>query len=222
MNRFVSIIAAVFFTFVVGVSIYAQDDPAKTINGGVINGKAVNLVKPSYPAAAKEAGAGGTVNVEVIIDEEGNIANAKAVSGHELLRKSSEEAALASKFSPTKLNGQSVKVKGIIVYNFVAGKDSVTDNKGLINAGILNGKALNLPKPSYPSEAKAAKAEGTVTVEVVIDEKGDVISAVAVSGHELLKKEAMTAASKAKFTPTKLKGKPVKVKGIVVYNFVAK
>ena len=222
MNRFMSMMAAIFFTFVVGVSIYAQDDSAKVINGGVINGKAVNMVKPEYPAEAKASGASGTVNVEVIIDEEGNITNAKAVSGHELLRKSSEEAALASKFSPTKLNGQSVKVKGIIIYNFVAGKDSTTDNKGLVNAGILNSKALSLPKPAYPSEAKAVKAEGTVMVEVIINEKGDVISAVAVSGHELLRKESMTAASKAKFSPTKLKGKPVKVKGIVIYNFAVK
>jgi TonB family protein len=221
MNRYGSILASVFFTFVVCLSGFAQDDSAKIITGGVINGKAVNLVKPEYPAAAKAAGASGAVNVEVILDEEGNVTTAKAISGHELLRKNSEEAALASKFSPTKLSGQPVKVKGIIVYNFVSGKGSATDNKEFVTAKILNSKALSLPKPEYPSAAKAVKAEGTVMVEVIVDEQGEVISAVAVSGHELLRKAAMTAASKAKFSPTKLKGRFVKVKGIVVYNFVA-
>ena len=54
-----------------------------------------------------------------MIDEQGNVASATAVSGHPLLRQASEQAALASKFSPTTLSGQPVKVAGIIVYNFV-------------------------------------------------------------------------------------------------------
>ena len=91
----------------------------KNINGGVVNNKAVSLVKPAYPDAAKAVRASGAVNVQVTIDEEGNVISASAVSGHPLLRAASEEAARASKFSPTLLSGQPVKVTGIIVYNFV-------------------------------------------------------------------------------------------------------
>ena len=91
----------------------------KTISGGVLNGKALSLVKPSYPAAAKAVGASGAVNVQVTIDEEGNIISAAAVSGHPLLRQACEQAAQSSKFSPTKLENQAVKVTGVIVYNFV-------------------------------------------------------------------------------------------------------
>ncbi len=91
----------------------------KTISGGVLNGKATNLVKPEYPPAARAVRASGAVNVQVLIDESGNVISASAVSGHPLLRSSAVNAARSSKFSPTMLSGQPVKVSGVIVYNFV-------------------------------------------------------------------------------------------------------
>ncbi|MBX7171939.1 MAG: energy transducer TonB [Pyrinomonadaceae bacterium] len=92
----------------------------KIVSGGVVNGKAINLVKPPYPPAAKAVRASGAVNVQVTIDENGNVISASAVSGHALLRQAAESAARASKFSPTMLSGQKVKVTGVIVYNFTA------------------------------------------------------------------------------------------------------
>lgn len=90
-----------------------------------------------------------------------------------------------------------------------------------ISGGVLNGKALSLPKPAYPPIARQAHASGTVVVQVVIDEQGNVVTATAVSGHPLLRVAAATAARGAKFSPTKLSGKPVKVTGVITYNFVA-
>ncbi|MFN2492733.1 MAG: TonB family protein [Pyrinomonadaceae bacterium] len=90
-----------------------------------------------------------------------------------------------------------------------------------ISGGVLNGKAYSLPVPDYPAEAKAAGASGTVTVQVTVDEQGTVLSAQAVSGHAMLHKAAVTAAFRARFAPTLLMGEPVKVTGIIVYNFGA-
>ena len=92
--------------------------PPKVVSGGVVNGSATNLVKPPYPPAAKAVRPSGAVNVQVTIDENGNVISAQATSGHALLRGAAEQAARASKFSPTKLSGQPVKVTGVIVYNF--------------------------------------------------------------------------------------------------------
>jgi protein TonB len=86
---------------------------------------------------------------------------------------------------------------------------------------VLNGKAISLPKPPYPPIAKAAHASGTVVVQVLIDENGAVVSAHAVSGHPLLQAVAVNAAKQARFSPTKLSGQPVKVTGVIQYNFVA-
>ena len=73
-------------------------------------------MKPQYPAAAK--GAKGFVTVRVLIDETGNVIEAKGTCGIQEFLKASEKAALHSKFSPTVLNRQPVKVSGIIVYFF--------------------------------------------------------------------------------------------------------
>jgi protein TonB len=94
--------------------------PHAPISGGVLNGKAVHLVTPPYPAIARSAHASGAVQVQVLIDENGNVISAHAVSGHPLLQAAAVSAARASKFTPTKLSGQPVKVNGVIIYNFVA------------------------------------------------------------------------------------------------------
>ena len=57
-------------------------------------------------------------------------------------------------------------------------------------------------------------------MQVLIDESGNVISAHAISGHPLLQASAVAAAKTSKFTPTKLSGQPVKVSGVIQYNFV--
>lgn len=92
--------------------------PPKTIAGGVVNGKATSLPKPAYPASARAVGAKGAVNVQVLIDENGNVVSARASSGHPLLRGPAEQAARRAKFAPTKLSGQPVKVSGVIAYVF--------------------------------------------------------------------------------------------------------
>lgn len=89
-----------------------------------------------------------------------------------------------------------------------------------ISGGVLNGKATSLPKPPYPPAARAVRASGAVTVQVLIDESGNVVSASAVSGHPLLRAAAVQAARSARFSPTQLSGQPVKVSGVITYNFV--
>ena len=95
-----------------------------------------------------------------------------------------------------------------------------TPPRAPISGGVLNGKAISLPKPQYPAIARAAHAAGTVVVQVLIDENGSVVSAKALSGHPLLQAVAVSAARQARFSPTKLSGQPVKVTGVIQYNFV--
>jgi TonB family protein len=94
-----------------------------------------------------------------------------------------------------------------------------SESRAPIIAGILNGKAISLPKPSYPAIARAAHASGNVAVEILIDERGCVQSARAQGGHPLLQAAAVQAARQACFAPTRLSGKPARVTGILSYNF---
>lgn len=88
-----------------------------------------------------------------------------------------------------------------------------------VSGGVLNGTAINLPSPSYPDTARRLRMTGVVVVQVVVDETGKVIAAEAVSGPSLLKDAAVQAALKARFSPTKLSGQPVKVSGVINYKF---
>jgi len=88
-----------------------------------------------------------------------------------------------------------------------------------VSGGVLNGAAISLPAPVYPEMARRMRASGQVTVEVIIDENGKVLSARAVSGSSVLREAAVQAAQRARFSPTKLSGQSVKVAGVINYNF---
>lgn len=107
------------------------------------------------------------------------------------------------------------------VTTIIGQANGASPTEGSIVGGVLNGKAIALPKPAYPAIARAAHASGTVVVQVLIDEEGNVVSAHAVSGHPLLQAASVAAAREAKFSPTTLSGERVKVTGVIQYNFVA-
>lgn len=90
----------------------------------------------------------------------------------------------------------------------------------VISKGVITGLATYLPKPGYPPLAKQIRLQGSVSVQVLIDETGKVISAKGVVGHPMLLPEAVKAAYQARFSPTLLSEKPVKVSGVITYNFV--
>jgi periplasmic protein TonB len=88
-----------------------------------------------------------------------------------------------------------------------------------VSGGVLQGKAINKVQPPYPPIAKAARASGAVQVQVTISEDGRVIEAAVMNGHPLLRDAALQAARRWTFQPTELSGVPVKVQGILTFNF---
>ena len=99
-------------------------------------------------------------------------------------------------------------------------ENCVDDPDEKLPAGFERGNGVNLPMPRYPAIARAAHVSGTVEVQVIVDVDGKVIAAVAVSGHPLLRASSVQAARDSVFLPTKWEGRPVKVIGVIKYNFV--
>jgi TonB family protein len=85
---------------------------------------------------------------------------------------------------------------------------------------VLNSEALQLPVPAYPPLARQIRLKGTVTVQVLIDESGKVISAKALTGHTVFIDAAEQAALRARFSPTRINDQAVKIQGVITYNFV--
>ena len=99
-------------------------------------------------------------------------------------------------------------------------EDNQTPKEVIISGGILNGKATSLPFAEYPEKARGKKLSGLVRVKILIDVDGKVISAEGFEGHPEFFEAAIKAAKKAKFKPTILSDKPVKVAGVLVYRFI--
>lgn len=84
------------------------------VAGGMLNTKAIYLPQPLTPPGD----ANGVVLVQVLIDEQGSVVDAKAVSGPQHLHPSAVTAARLARFTPTLLMGEPVKVSGTLSYNF--------------------------------------------------------------------------------------------------------
>lgn len=91
--------------------------------------------------------------------------------------------------------------------------------KEILVPGVLQGAALKRIAPSYLPLAKASRVSGRVDVQVIISEEGRVIEAEVVSSPPLLWEGALNAAKQWVFKPTELGGVPVKVKGVLGFNF---
>ena len=87
------------------------------------------------------------------------------------------------------------------------------------SSGNIDGRAVCKTIPTYPQRAINANISGVVSVRIVVDEYGRVISARAISGPMILRRAAERAAREALFTPTMLGGEPVNLRGIVTYTF---
>ena len=202
-------------------------------NKDLVLSSPINLPKPPlFSCNCKFGTKTPQVLVQIEINESGEVFSSKAVLGHPALRNACETAARNSKFSPAKFNGIPIRSKANLLYEFNLDDDSKKVEVQSIEAvpqerskifsihRTYYNHAVSMIKPKYPEAAKYVKASGAVGVEIVIDENGNVESAQAVSGHPLLRAEAVKAALDTKFPPTYLNGKAVKVRDYIVYTFV--
>jgi TonB family protein len=193
-------------------------------------GEVIIKAQPVYPAIAKQINASGEVQVSIVIGENGRVVEAKAIKGHPVLRSAAEDAARKWVFKPTEVGGRPVPVQGTLSFVFMppppptsvppAAASAETPEKLNVSGGVLQGNAIKRVQPPYPPIAKAARASGPVQVQVTIGETGDVIEASVISGHPLLRDAALQAARQWLFKPTELSGVPVKVQGILTFNFM--
>ena len=89
----------------------------------------------------------------------------------------------------------------------------------IVSKGPITGNATYLPKPAYSEIAKRLRIEGVVRVQVLVGLDGRVESATVLNGSPYLRAEAQKAAMQARFSPTTLNDQPVKVSGVIIYNF---
>jgi outer membrane biosynthesis protein TonB len=207
--------------------------------------KLLSIKEYVIPAEASAAGIDGQLGIAVWVNKQGSVDRAEVVAGPswpcnsspkneiQKVRDGARDNMMTAKFSPAMKDGKPQSAElfltmtiGQTYEDFKKRKQQSAEKKDtdaephLIQGGVINGKALSLPKPEYPPEARATHASGVVEVEVLIDERGKVILAGAKNGLPALQNVSRDAACGARFSPTLLAGHPVKVSGIITYNFV--
>jgi len=80
----------------------------------MLNAKAIYLPVPEVPSGE----AAGVVLVQVLVDEQGSVIDARPVSGPQHLHAAAVNAARMARFNPTLLMGEPVRVSGTLSYNF--------------------------------------------------------------------------------------------------------
>ena len=225
------LIYVVLALLLLGTTLAAAQDRAPR----VISQPAFNL---SDEAIA--AGIDGVLGVSLKIDKTGAVKNVVINGGPawpcglaspkdqiEAVRDAVKKQLLATTFEPPMKDGKPTEVE--LSLQFAIGSAyksavqeeeakqkvlaSLMEGNRLIEAGVINGRAIRLVKPS------PLPINGVVVIRVLIDEKGNVAHAGAVTGHPQLQERARNAACDSKFSPTSLGGVPVKVTGMITYAF---
>jgi TonB family protein len=205
--------------------------------GGALIGAELIVPDAKYPTKAKPDEASGNVTVEVKVNQRGKVTSARALDGVQVLRAAAVRAAKQAAFSPEKLNNKGRAVLGTITYNFVGPTQTSTPPNATpsitpvpepspadvgddspIAGGPLEGAAVKLPKPEYPSNAKRKGSGERITIVVRVNRAGKVVSWRSLDGDSQLRKAALAAARKATFSPAKLPGNS-EVVGTITYYF---
>lgn len=200
-----------------GILVYNFVSERKCIEKGEVNSEAVYLPLPVITDNAKINCAGGDVEVAIMIDPTiGKVVSALPVSGHPLLQKSAQEAALKAQFKPTIVDG------GIRIYVKAKLAYKIPYPKCVGVKGTLNKKAVNIPKPLLKGiiQSKYWRNIKTQIVSVVVSINiyGNVVFAEAISGHPLLRPLCEAAARKAKFLPTNDAPEDLIERGVITYK----
>ena len=125
------------FFFLPGLAVFTQnrmktDTPIQILYGertpddrrrgpiisGVLNGKLLNAPLPVYPQKAQDKNIEGRVEVELLINEDGEVIFANPLSGPEELWAESVKAAVTARFGPIRLSGKPAKITGRVIFDF--------------------------------------------------------------------------------------------------------
>jgi TonB family protein len=173
MSRLVPIVAAFLLFGTLAPPLSAQDEPLTAGSGGVPVPKRANTVKPEYPAEAQAQGIRGIVILELIIDKQGKVAEARIVRSVPGLDEAALTAARQWTYEVTKVDGKPVSLRLTVPITFAMKLPEITRQEGIpeLRQGVV---------PPFPPDAKGP---ATVVVATTLDAEGRVAEAQVVQGE---------------------------------------
>jgi TonB family protein len=176
----------------------------------------VRQTKPVYPAEAKQAGVTGTVVLDAMIAPDGAVRDVKVVSGPPMLVQAAVDAVSKWVYEPVTMDGAPVAARTKVTVNFgLPGSIAIEDTV----SGANSLRPVDMPRPKYPPEAKAAGIQGPVRLRAVVGADGAVKTLNVMSGEPALAEAALEAVRSWKYEPVVIDGKPVEVMVDIDVNF---
>ncbi|MEP6924495.1 MAG: energy transducer TonB [Pyrinomonadaceae bacterium] len=208
----------------------ADNEPLLFLSEGFLNSRIQSCAAPQFPAAARKAKLKQVrLRVSVTLAKYGGILDAQVIEGDAIFRQAVYDSLGSMQFRQTYFMGEPVRIQGILEftqhdsdgYNMISCRDAVKEAElpAVIDGGVLNENATACEAPQFPADAKAANLKSVAAkVQVIIDEKGNVISAKPIDGHPAFGQAAAQAAMKATFRRSLIINQPVKVSGIMIFT----
>ena len=171
----------------------------------------VRQVAPVYPDQAKRAKVEGKVTLDVTVEQNGEVSMAKVLNGHQLLQQAAVDAVMQWRFSNP--FNDPVTIQLTLDFALKAGSDADKRQTSTAERPLINTYKVDAV---YPAEAKRRDIQGEVSVEIRVNDNGEVIDAKAVSGNEALRQAAVDAAKQFRFT----NNRKTTVGATLTFNFV--
>jgi TonB family protein len=224
--------------------------PLKKIGGPVSTPMVIYQVEPQFSQEARQAKFMGVVLLNLIVDQNGLPQNVHVLRGVGMgLDMKAIEAVKQYRFKPAMENGKPVAVALNIEVNFqifdkppvlpaaTAAANSFTGTAGTtgnptptttnpdlvlkkIGGGVSTPIVIHSVSPEYTPEARKAKIEGIVLVNLIVDQRGLPQNVYVVRGIDVgLDEKAVEAVRQYRFKPAMEDGKPVRAELNVEVNF---
>lgn len=95
----------------------------------------------------------------------------------------------------------------------------VTPQRVRVSQGVTKGLCIHKVEPPYPPLARAARVQGDVVLNAIIDTNGQITNLQLVSGHPMLVPAALEAVKQWRYKPYLLNGQPVEVETTITVIF---
>jgi TonB family protein len=202
------------------------------------------LLRNLYPPLLKSAGITGSAQVTLVINEEGRVAEARALSAtHEAFGEAAVEVMRQARFRPAAQGGKPVAVRVTIPVTFTSDqaapagervrllappRDEGPPPEGVVDVSqaaekptLLDRQELaRLLREHYPPLLRDAGITGNAVVRFIVDEQGTPRDVRALSAtHEAFGEAAVAVMGQARFKPAKNDGKPVAVRITLPVSF---
>jgi TonB family protein len=190
-----------------------------SVSRSVLQKMLVSKTEPQYPAEAAARNVEGPVVVSIVVDQNGEVTDAKHRCGAGWLTPAALDAVKMWKYKPAIYQGKRVEVTGDVIVEVNAPTPRSNQSQLRLDPETAEANLLSAGSLAYPPAAAAGRIQGCVIVHCVISEEGKVQSTKTVSGHPLLASSAEIAANQNRYKPFTKDGAPVVVETYVVETF---